>query len=83
MMNSNDTLLGNISSNVSLNGSISSTGLLNGTLTGGQNTNTDYLKLNNKPQINNVTLEQNKSFNDLGAKALTNMQIENLINSIV
>ena len=79
----NDTLHGIISSEASLNGSISSNNQLNGKMTGSQTVITDYDKLTNKPQINSVTLEKNKSFNDLGAKSLTNMQIESLINSIV
>lgn len=43
----------------------------------------DYNKLNNKPQINDVELIGNKSFEDLGAESLTNIDIENIINSIV
>ena len=79
----NNTLIGTISSSTSLNGSISSNNQMNGSITGSQTGITSYDKLTDKPQINSVTLEKNKSFNDLGAKSLTNMQIENLINSIV
>lgn len=43
----------------------------------------DYATLSNKPQINDVTLQGNKSFEDLGALSLTNIEIENIINSIV
>lgn len=43
----------------------------------------DYNKLNNKPQINDVELIGNKSFEDFGAESLTNIEIENIINSIV
>lgn len=43
----------------------------------------DYNKLDNKPQINDVELIGNKSFEDLGAESLTNIDIENIINSIV
>ena len=42
-----------------------------------------YQNLDDKPQINNVRLSGNKSFDDLGANSLTNMEIEELINSIV
>lgn len=40
----------------------------------------DYKKLKNKPQIEGVELINNKSFEELGAKSLTNMEIERLIN---
>jgi len=79
----NNTLKGTISSSSSLNGSISSNASLNGNLEGNQAGITSYDKLDDKPQINNVTLVNNKSFCDLGAKSLTNMEIESLINSIV
>lgn len=44
---------------------------------------TNYAGLINKPQINDVTLQGNKTFEDLGAESLTNIDIENIINSIV
>lgn len=40
----------------------------------------NYKELNNKPRIEGVELINNKSFEDLGAESLTNMEIENLIN---
>ena len=40
----------------------------------------DYKQLYNKPSIEGVTLINNKSFEDLGAKSLTNLEIERLIN---
>lgn len=43
----------------------------------------DYNKLNNKPQINDVELIGNKSFEDLGADSLTNLEIDAIINSVV
>lgn len=45
--------------------------------------NATYSMLEDKPKINNIELKNNKSFEDLGADALTNTEIENLINSIV
>lgn len=36
---------------------------------------TDYNELDNKPQINSVELIGNKSFEDLGMSALSNMEI--------
>lgn len=44
---------------------------------------TDYTEMTNKPQINDVTLQGNKSFEDLGAETLSNIEIDNIINSIV
>lgn len=46
-------------------------------LTSGGTTN--YNALNNKPQINSVQLIGNKSFDDLGMSALTNMDILNIL----
>ena len=45
---------------------------------GGQGTQ-DYEALANKPQIEGVTLNGNKSFSDLNLNALTNMEIEELL----
>lgn len=42
----------------------------------------DYEQLDNLPQINDITLIGNKSFEDLGAYALTNVEIENIIDSV-
>lgn len=39
----------------------------------------DYNYLLNQPQINSVTLKGNKSFDDLGLSALTNMELRNLL----
>lgn len=43
----------------------------------------DYNKAINKPSIENVELMGNKTFIDLGAVSLTNIEIENLLNSQV
>lgn len=40
----------------------------------------NYKELYNKPSIEGVTLINDKSFEDLGAKSLTNLEIEKLIN---
>ena len=40
----------------------------------------DYKELENKPQIEGVELINNKTFKELGATSLSNMEIENLIN---
>ena len=42
-----------------------------------------YNDFDDKPSINEVELIGNKSFEDLGAESLTNIEIENIINSIV
>lgn len=39
----------------------------------------DYLTLKNKPKIENIELEGNKNFEDLGLSKLSNLEIENLI----
>jgi hypothetical protein len=35
--------------------------------------------LENKPQINNVTLQGNKSLDDIGVQTLTNVEIEEIL----
>ena len=42
----------------------------------------DYDLLNNKPLINSVTLQGDKSFSDLGMDRITNSAIEALIQNI-
>ena len=49
---------------------------------GGAGTN-NYNDLTNKPQINNVTLKGNKSFEDLGLKPYDNNSIQSLWDSVV
>lgn len=39
----------------------------------------DYNLLDNKPQINSVTLQGNKSLPDIGVGSLTNMELEQLL----
>lgn len=39
----------------------------------------NYDNLENKPQINNVTLQGNKSLNDIGVQTLTNVEIEEIL----
>lgn len=43
----------------------------------------DYEELDNLPQINDVTLIGNRSFEELGAESLSNLEIESIINSVV
>lgn len=42
----------------------------------------DYDLLQNKPLINSVTLQGDKSFSDLGMDRITNSELENLIQNI-
>lgn len=44
---------------------------------------TSYNQLDDKPKINDVELSGNKSFEDLGAESLSNLEIEAIINSVV
>lgn len=44
---------------------------------------TSYNDLTDKPLINGVTLSGDKSFEDLGSDSLTNLEIDNIINSVV
>lgn len=43
----------------------------------------DYNHLKNKPSINEVELVDNKQLEDLNINKLTNLEIENIINSVV
>jgi hypothetical protein len=46
-------------------------------------TSGSYNDASSKPQINGVTLAGDKSFDDLGTYSLTNIEIDNIINSVV
>ncbi len=79
-----ETIEGIIVNNLELNGTINNNSSLSGTL----NPITvqqvrDYNKLNNKPKINEIELKNNKSLEDLNVTKLTNIEIENIINSII
>jgi hypothetical protein len=39
----------------------------------------DYNLLTNKPQINSVTLQGDKSFSDLGLESISNIELENIL----
>ncbi len=45
----------------------------------GSGVSSDYEDLSNKPSIESVTLQGNKTFSDLGLEALTNEEIEALL----
>lgn len=42
----------------------------------------DYNELSNKPQINGVTLEGNKSNEDLGIQSISNAEIDEILTKI-
>ena len=46
---------------------------------GGGGGTTNYNLLENLPQVNNITLKGNKSFDDLGMQSLTNEQMSTLL----
>ena len=50
--------------------------------TGGSGGTSDYNFLANRPQINGVTLQGNKTNEDININALTNREIDSIINSI-
>lgn len=43
--------------------------------------NTDYEQLENKPQINGVELSGNKTFEELGEQTITNVELQDIINT--
>lgn len=73
-INGNNTIAGVIRSNT-LTGNVIGTGRIV--------VEKDYEELENKPQINDVELIGNKSLEDLNTTRLTNIEIDNIINSIV
>lgn len=50
---------------------------------GGYMYENDYNKLNNKPSINNVPLEGNRSFEDLGRLDIKNSRIKEIIDNAI
>lgn len=43
------------------------------------NSTSDYRLLSNKPQIENVELNGNKTFDDLGLSSITNLRLEQIL----
>ena len=63
-----------------LSGSLSAETPMSGTLKMAKSTTErDYEKLHNKPKINGVELVSDKSFEDLGTHAMTNLEILELM----
>ena len=78
------SIVGTLTNNSNISGNINNpndlTGLLNPIT---PQSVKDYNKLTNKPQINEIELQNNKNLEDLNVNKLTNKEIENIINSIV
>jgi len=72
-------LLGSLSSDTTLTGHLTGKEDLRGSLQTGSGTS-DYERLINHPSINEVELIRDKSFSDLGLNALSNMELEDLLN---
>lgn len=68
----------------SINGSITSQKFSGGIkLPSSTPVENDYEKLKNKPSINGVTVEKNKSFEDLGCDSVTNTELKSIYESII
>lgn len=76
-------LIGNISTNQGLIGNLNNNSLIGNTQPVMVKSEKDYEKMKNKPQINDVELVKNKTLEDLNVNKLTNIEIENIINSII
>lgn len=80
----NGQLVGTISNDDNLTGSITKSDKLEPILSPiTVRTVRNYNSLINKPQINTVELKDNKSLEDLNVNRLTNIEIDDIINSIV
>ena len=76
------SLKGTLGNKGALGGSIRNKGALGGLLTiPEQSFVRNYELLDNKPQIENVTLIGNKTFSELGISSLANTEIEIILNS--
>lgn len=71
------SMSGDVSASADVSGNISASGQFASVI--GHNTVNDYNLLNNKPQINSVTLQGNKSLPDIGVNSLSNMDLEHLL----
>ena len=66
----------NASANISDNTIAATTQMINRTEV---NNVADYDLLNNKPQINSVTLQGDKSFEELGLEGISNIELEHIL----
>lgn len=71
----------NLNSGTNLNLNMSSRSPLNLQLREGSSSGTkDYNDLYNKPQIEGVPLQGNKTYEELNMHRITNMELENILN---
>ena len=68
-----------LSRNGGLSGALSGSSAVGGQLSLPNAKSGDYEKLKNLPQINDVKLTGNKSFEELGMTEATNIEIDNLL----
>ena len=76
-------IYGDLTESSNIYGDLTESSKINGSITYGMGTGrliNDYEELINKPQINSVELIGDKTFEELGMSAMTNFDIDNLIN---
>ena len=73
------TISGKISSQESISGNVVSTGQVSGDLSTGAVFIKDYNKLENRPSIENIVLEGDKTFKQLGLDTLSVQEIEKIL----
>ena len=73
------TITGELTSQKSLSGELSSTNKISGGLSPGSTVVRSYNKLTDKPSIENVTLEGDKTFRQLGLDTLSVQEIEQIL----
>lgn len=76
-INSNTSVGGNINTSADVSGNISANGQMSSQIH--VNYVSDYDLLQNKPLINSVTLQGDKSFEDLGLDGISNLELENML----
>lgn len=78
-----EKLIGTIKTAPKLQGSIKKDASLRGKMNyGSYELNKDYERLANKPKIEGITLEKNKTFEELGLKEITNIQLKEMFDKI-
>jgi hypothetical protein len=76
-INANADVSGNINADADVSGNINAGAQMSSQIH--VNYVSDYDLLQNKPQINSVTLQGDKSFDDLGLEGISNMELENML----
>lgn len=75
-----DKVSGSIRSKGSISGNVKSRGSLSGDVKVYQKLIYDYNLLENKPSIEDVTLQGNKVMSDFGDRTISNFEIKDIIN---